>query len=147
MEMLKLVALDDEDLQIISAHLQDAVLKVGDLDYFQREKRFVAVANRFVWERAEAGRAARRTFERRRSVLHFDRVTAVKVHGVDRSRKDEVLSLLALRFLPGEAPAGVVEFTFSGDAAIRLDVECIEAKLTDLGSAWEARGKPAHDDA
>ncbi|KXF76545.1 hypothetical protein ATN84_10800 [Paramesorhizobium deserti] len=145
MEMLKLVALDDEDMQIISAYLQDAVLKVGDLDYLQQEKRFVGVTNRFVWERAASGRFGKRTFERRRSVLHFDRVTAVKVHGIDRSRKDDVLSLLAVRFLPGDAPAGVVELTFSGDAAIRLDVECIEAKLTDLGPAWEAHGKPEHD--
>ncbi|PRD40832.1 DUF2948 domain-containing protein [Phyllobacterium phragmitis] len=145
MEMLKLVALDDGDLQIISAHLQDAVLKVSDLDYLPREKRFVVAANRFVWERAETGGFGKRTLERRRSVLHFDCVTAVKASGIDRSRKDDVLSLLAVRFLPGDAPAGVVEFTFSGNAAIRLDVECIEAKLTDLGPAWEARSKPEHD--
>ncbi|RCS25713.1 DUF2948 family protein [Phyllobacterium salinisoli] len=145
MEMLKLVALDDEDLQIISAHLQDAVLKVGDLDYLPREKRFVAVANRFVWERAATGVFGKRTLERRRSVLHFDCVTMVKASGIDRSRKDDVLSLLAVRFLPGDMPAGVVEFIFSGNAAVRLDVECIETKLTDLGPAWEARAKPEHD--
>jgi hypothetical protein len=145
MEMLKLLALDDKDLQIISAHLQDAVLKVGDLDYLAQEKRFIAVANRFVWERAASGLFGKRTLERRRSVLHFDCVTAVKVSGIDRNRKDDVLSLLAVRFLLGDAPAGVVEFTFSGGAAIRLDAECIEAKLTDLGPAWEARGLPRHD--
>ncbi|GGA87874.1 hypothetical protein GCM10011491_14530 [Brucella endophytica] len=145
MEMLKLVALDDQDLQIISAHLQDAVLKVGDLEYLPQEKCFVAAGNRFVWERAASGLFGKRTFERRRSVLHFGCVTAVKVSGIDRSRKDDVLSLLAVRFLPGEAPEGVVELTFSGNAAIRLDVECVEAKLTDLGPAWETRAKPEHE--
>ncbi|WP_420963352.1 DUF2948 family protein [Brucella sp. IR073] len=144
MEMLKLVALDDQDLQIISAHLQDAVLKVGDLDYLPQEKCFVVAANRFVWERAASGLFGKRTFERRRAVLHFGCVTAVKANGIDRSRKDDVLSLLAVRFLPGEAPEGVVEFIFSGNAAIRLDVECVEAKLTDLGPAWETRAKPEH---
>lgn len=145
MEMLKLVALDDEDLQIISAHLQDAVLKVGDLDYVRAQKRFVVAANRFVWERAASGFFGKRTFERRRSVLHFDRVLSVKAVGIDHGRKDDVLSLLAVRFQPGEAPAGVVELTFSGGAAIRLEAECIEARLADLGPAWETRAQPEHD--
>ncbi|PYE85272.1 DUF2948 family protein [Phyllobacterium leguminum] len=145
MEMLKLVALDDEDLRIISAHLQDAVLKVGDLDYLRQEKRFIAVTNRFVWERAASGVFGKRTFERRRTVLHFDRVISVKANGIDHGRKDDVLSLLAVRFIAGDAPAGIVEFTFSGGSAIRLTAECIEARLTDLGPAWEARAKPEHD--
>ena len=79
MQLLKLIALDKEDLSIISAYLQDAVLKAADLTYLAAEKRFVLVANRFVWE--EAGAKPRSGFERRRTALHFDRVEAVRSRG------------------------------------------------------------------
>lgn len=144
MDMLKLVALDDEDLQIISAHLQDAVLKVADLAYHPREKRFVLAANRFVWENPDKKTLRKRSFERRRTALHFDRVIGVKVVGIDRTRTDDVLSLLTVNFTVGDAPAGIIELIFSGNAAIRLDVECIETQLTDLGPAWETGSRPHH---
>ncbi|MGH6762952.1 MAG: DUF2948 family protein [Phyllobacterium sp.] len=143
MDRLKLVALDEEDLQIVSAHLQDAVLKVGDLDYRAREKRFVLSLNRFVWENSENGKR-QRSYERRRAVLHFEQVSAVKATGIDRQKADEVLSLLAIRFSAGEEPAGVVELIFAGGAALRLDVGYIEAQLADLGAAWETGSKPEH---
>ena len=143
MDKLKLVALDEEDLQIVSAHLQDAVLKVADLDYRPREKRFLVSLNRFVWENSENGKR-QKSYERRRAVLHFERVLAVKAAGVDRQKKDEVLSLLTISFMAGEAPAGTVELVFAGGAALRLDVECIEAQLSDLGAAWETGSKPEH---
>ena len=90
------MALDAEDLDVISAHMQDAVCKIGDIDYRPRHRQFVLVGNRFVWE--GAGGRRRKTFERRRSVLHFDRVDAVRTLGIDRSRPDDVLSLLAVRY-------------------------------------------------
>lgn len=141
--MLKLLALDEEDLRVVSAHLQDAVLKVGDIAYRPVEKRFVVTMNRFVWEKAGGG-LRRRAFERRRSVLHFDRVLGVKAGGLDQRKKGEVLELLAIRFAPAREPTGTIELVFAGGAAIRLEVECIEAQLTDLGAAWETRAKPAH---
>ena len=142
METLKLIALDAEDLKIVSAHVQDAVVKAADLDYRAGEKRFVMAMNRFAWE-IPAGFFRRRN-ERRRSVLHFDRVLSAQSTGFSREDQDEVLSLLAIRFAEGEAPAGAVELTFAGGAAIRLEVECIEARLADLGAAWETRSRPAH---
>lgn len=142
MDALKLVALDREDLQIVSAHVQDAVMKVGDLHYTPREKRFVLAMNRYAWE--DRGRLFRRKRERRNAVLHFDRVLAARTHGIDPTRPDEVLSLLAVTFAPGDAPAGVVELVFSGGGTIRLDVECIEARLSDLGAAWQASSTPIH---
>ena len=139
---LKLVALDDEDLAIISAHMQDSVFKVGDIDWSPREAQFALAANRFVWE--GAGRK-RRGFERRRAALVFKRVLAVRSLGIDRAKQDEVLSLLALRFeKKGEGPDGTLELTLSGNASIALDVECIEAQLADIGGAWEAASKPRH---
>src|SRR5690606_37448695 len=117
MSQLKLVALDEQDLEIVSAHLQDAVMKVGDLSYLAAEKRFVVAMNRFVWEN-RAGLFSRHD-ERRRCVLHFDNVLAARTTGFSRAGADEVLSLLAIRFVPGtEAPAGTIELTCSGGAAI-----------------------------
>jgi hypothetical protein len=143
-EPLKLAALDEEDLGIISAHVQDAILTVGDLAWRPAERRFALAMNRFDWHGAIA-RPRRRNYERRRSILRFDRVMAVKVQGINPRATEAVLELLAVRFLPGEAPGGSVVLTFAGGGAIRLDVECIEVALTDLGGAWATRAAPAHD--
>ncbi|TIS32461.1 MAG: DUF2948 family protein, partial [Mesorhizobium sp.] len=89
---LKLIALDDQDLSIISAHVQDAVMKVSDLEYLPAAKRFVLTMNRFVWE-ARSG-FLRQHNERRQSVLHFDRVLGAKTSGIARDKPTEVLSLL-----------------------------------------------------
>ena len=142
MTELKLVALDDEDLAIISAHMQDSVFKVGDIDWSPRDAQFALAVNRFVWEGAER---KRRGFERRRAALVFKRVLAVRSLGIDRGKRDEVLSLLALRFeQKGEGPEGTLELSLSGTASIALDVECIEAQLADIGGAWETTSKPRH---
>jgi len=139
---LKLVALDDEDLAVISAHMQDSVFKVGDIDWSPRDAQFALAVNRFAWEGAER---KRRGFERRRAALVFKRVLAVRSLGIDRGKRDEVLSLLALRFeKKGEGPDGTIELSLSGTASIALDVECIEVQLADIGGAWEAASKPRH---
>lgn len=142
MTPLKLVALDEKDLEIVSAHTQDAVMKVGELAYLPDVRRFVAPMKRFAWE-ASTGFFRRRD-ERRQSVLHFDRVLAARLSAVDRSKPDDVLSLLAIRFAQSDAPAGTIELIFSGGGSIRLDVECVEARLADLGAAWQAASRPTH---
>ena len=142
MDQLRLAALDADDLEILSAHVQDAVMRVGGVDWRPREKRLLIEMNRFVWEKT--GGALRRHNERRRSVLHFDRVIAVRSTGIDRSRTDDVLSLLTIGFAEDVAPAGTIELFFAGDASIALDVECVEARLTDLGAAWSASSRPTH---
>lgn len=142
MNQLKLVALDEQDLEIVSAHVQDAVVKVGDIEFQAPTKRFALAMNRFAWE-AKTG-FFRPKYERRRAIVHFDRVLSAKLHGISRTKTEEVLELLAIRFLPSEHPAGVIELLFSGDAAIRLEVECIEARLTDTGAAWQASSRPIH---
>jgi len=139
---LKLVALDSEDLAVISAHMQDSVFKVADIDWSPRDKQFSLATNRFVWE--EAARK-RKGFERRRAALVFKRVLSVRSIGIDRARRDDVLSLLALRFeQKGEGPEGTLELSLSGTASIALDVECIEVQLADIGGAWETTSKPRH---
>ena len=140
MYLLKLVALDQEDLAIISAHLQDAIVRIGDLAYLPQERRFALVARRFDWEAApkEAPR-------RRLAGLHFERVTGVRTRGLDRSRPDAVLSLLAIAFEPGEAPSGTATLIFAEGGAIQVEVECIEMQMKDLGPVWQAESRPTHD--
>jgi hypothetical protein len=145
---LKLIALDADDLAVVSAHLQDAVLKVADLAYLPRERRFAAVANRFDWlDALEDGKAARPDgFARRQTALRFERVLGAKVSGIDLKNGSAVLSLLAIRFEPKQEPGGDVLLVFADGAAIRLEVEVIEAELKDLGPVWQAKSKPRHPD-
>ncbi len=139
---LKLIALDEEDLEIVSSHLQDAVVRVGEMAFVPSRKRFAAVLNRFNWEKAVDG--AEPGNERRRTALRFDRVLAAQLKGIKPTQADRVLSLLAIRFEPGDPPSGFITLTFSGGASIRLKIECIEAELADLGPSWRARSKPQH---
>lgn len=142
MTLLKLIALDADDLKIVSAHVQDAVLKVGDIRYDPARRNLVLPMNRFAWEAAKG--VVRQHNERRNAVLHFDRVTSVQSTGIPRDKREEVLSLLTVAFEPDSEPAGTIELVFAGGGAIRMQVECIEARLTDLGGAWQASSRPAH---
>ncbi len=144
---LKLIALDAEDLDVVSAHLQDAVVTVGEMAYLKADRRFAAIANRFDWTDAVVSRAARKkSYKRRRAGLRFERVLGAQVTGIDLADKRHVLSILAIRFEPTSAPEGHITIAFAGQAAIRLHVECIEAALTDLGAAWATKAKPEHPD-
>ncbi len=143
-EALRLIALDAEDLAVISCNLQDAVVRVADIAFVPGQHRFALLASRFDWVTAEAGR-----MERCRAGLHFDTVVKVASTGFDRTNREAVLNLLSVSFAEGETPSGTIELTFSGGAAIRLDVECVDAQMRDLGPRWTARHKPGHaiDDA
>jgi hypothetical protein len=141
---LKLMALDADDLSVISAHLQDAVVKVADLAYLPREKRFAALLNRFDW--ADAVKDGPHNFARRRAALRFERVLSAQLSGIDLKNTGRVLNLLAIGFEPREAPEGDVTLVFADNGAIRLRVECVEAEMKDLGPAWEAKSMPRHPD-
>jgi hypothetical protein len=143
-DRLRLLALDAEDLAVLSAHLQDAVVKTGDMTWLPGQKRFALVLNRFAWEALEKGLRHKKSYQRRRTGLHFDRVSNVQSSGIDRAGKDDVLSLLAVRFHENESPAGEIQLVFSGGGMMRLSVECLEAQLSDLGPAWSAEHAPRH---
>ena len=143
MDPLKLLALDEEDLKIVSAHVQDAVMKVGDLDFISTSRQFVVPMHRFAWEKDASARQPQP--ERRNSVLHFDRVSSARLSGISRDRPGDVLSLLAVTYAATDVPAGTVDLVFAGGGTIRLEVECIEARLVDLGGVWEASSRPAHE--
>jgi hypothetical protein len=138
-DLLRLIALDDEDLQVLSAHLQDAVVKVEDIKWLPRQKRLVLCLNRFAWEAAVQG-----SHQRRRAALHFERVEKCQCNGLDPRAKDGVLSLLAIQFKETESPSGEVLLLFSGEGTLKLQVECLEAQLCDLGPAWSTPLVPRH---
>ena len=143
MEPLKLAALDADDLEVVSAHLQDAVVCVGDVYWRPPEKRLVISLARFDWE-GSLGES--QEFQRRRTALRFDRVVSVKCKNVDCTNKQAILNLLAVEFEETDTPAGVVTLTFSGEAVARLEVECLECELVDLGPVWATTCCPTHAD-
>ena len=141
MDLLRLVALDQEDLAIVSAHLQDAVVRVGDIAYLPKERRFALLARRFDWE-------APPTEPRRRLTgLHFERVLGARCRGLDRSNPDAVLNLLAITFDETQSPSGTATLLFSDGAAIQIDCECVESQMKDMGPVWEAEARPIHAEA
>ena len=141
MDMLKLIALDREDLEIVSAHLQDAVVKVGEVMWRPNENRVVIALNRFDWEAAVGEPPA---WRRRRAALRFDRVSSCKCKSLDCSAKEQVLNLLAVEFSESDSPSGVVTLSFSGGGALRLEVECLEVEVVDLGPVWQTAACPDH---
>jgi len=141
MEPLKLIALDQDDIAVVSTHLQDAVVKVADILWRPGEKRLVLALNRFDWE---ACGDVSPCYQRRRTALRFERVLSFRARNVSPAAKDAVLNLLAIEYAETDAPAGTITLIFSGGAALRLEVECLECELADLGPTWTAAARPAH---
>jgi hypothetical protein len=137
--VLKLTAKDTDDLKVISAHMQDALVRLADIRYLAKSRQFAFVANRFAWELQPKS-------ERRRTGLHFEHVLSVKQHGIVTQAKDAILSLLAITFEPGPEPSGAVVLTFSANCTIRLNVEYLDLHLKDLGGAWATDLTPHHGD-
>jgi len=133
---LKLLAFDGEDLEVISTHLQDAAVAPAEIAWLPREKRFALVMDRYDWCGDQSGGRTRR-----RSGLHFERVLGVKRSHFDQNGSQKAV-LLSISFDPGDEPAGLVTLYFEGGAAIRLEVECLEAAMSDLGPAWPCGSAP-----
>jgi len=128
---LKLIALDADDLAVISAHVQDARVQTADIIWRQGEKRLVVGMSRLDWEQTLAGETAPR---RLIAALRFDRVLACKSRNLDVETPEAALELVGIEFHPGDAPSGSALLMFSQGGALRLDVECLECELTDLGA-------------
>ena len=133
------MALDEDDLSILSANLQDMQVPVGEMMFLKEQRRFALVGKRFDWVKAFAGGC-----ERCATGLHFDFVLAVSRTGFAQTEVNRHLNLLAINFEPADAPGGTVTLTFSDDAAIRLKVECLEAQMRDLGERWPCECQPEH---
>jgi len=142
-EPLKLIALDEDDLKIVSAHLQDAVLRMSDMAWVPSEHRFAAVLNRFDWLAAVEGDCAS-NLRRCRCALRFDRVKRAQVQNIKPGEPSAFAELLAVTYEEAEPPSGYITLYFAGGGAVRLEVECIEGELRDLGVAWKTTVKPQH---
>jgi len=142
---LKLRAGDSEDLAVISAILQDALVTVGEMVYLPEESRFVLVANRFRWEPLPDG--GRKNFERTLSGLCFDGVSGVQRRGFRPRDGDRILSLLAIRAetpIDPDGKATAIILDFAGGSSVRLEVEQLLCHLDDLGEPWPTRWRPKH---
>jgi hypothetical protein len=138
---LKLVALDKDDIEVVSAHVQDSAVNIGDILWQPRNHRFVMALNRFDWMTAVDAKA---DYRRCRTALRFERVLACQCRNIDPSNRDARLNLLAVEFAERDAPAGTITLVFSGGGVIRLEVECLEAELADLGEVTAAAARPDH---
>jgi Protein of unknown function (DUF2948) len=127
----RLIALDADDLAVISAHVQDAKVQTGDIIWRQAEKRLVVGMNRLDWEQTLKGETEPR---RLIAALRFDRVLSCKSRNINLDAPDTALDLLGIEFHPGDPPGGSAVLMFNGGGALRLDVECLECELTDLGT-------------
>lgn len=150
---LKIIARDAEDLTVVSACLQDALVPLTETRYLPQERRFIMVVNRFRWERAAAtrppmGMATDATFDdstdfgdlqRINCGICIDRVLAVRSRGIDQSKPDEFLALLSLQL-----DGGKLSLMFAGGGVIQLDIEGLAFYMHDLGTAWPTRWRPEH---
>ncbi len=137
--MLRLTAQDVDDLNVISAQMQDAVLKFSDLSFNAKRRRFALVANRFAWDDENAK-------TRRRTGLHFDHVISVQKQGFKNVGPETILSLLAISFHAADELSGHITLAFSAGHQLRLDVECVDATMADMGPAWSTETTPSHEE-
>ena len=142
---LKLRAADSDDLAVLSACLQDAIVPVRDLAYIRDQQMFVFIANRFRWE--SGLRPAPGDFRRQRILcaVTFEAVDGVSYRGFSRRDEDRMLALLAIRPEPAPGGGAAIHLEFSGRAAIRLDVARIQCRAKDLGEPWPTPWRPRHD--
>ena len=136
---LKLLALDREGLEVVSAHVQNTCVRRRDMAWLPRQSRFVLAGMRYDWVKAKAGPA-----ERVSSVLRFDRVLKVSHLGMNDKTEDSVLNLLGVTFVKTDPPAGMITLAFADGTLVRLDVECVEVELCDMGRRQPAAACPGH---
>ncbi len=133
---LRLLAEDEEDLAILAAALQDAIVRVGDIEWEPHGRRLTVELCRFCWE-ADDGR-------RVRAGLQLGGVLRLRERGLPRDVPEAMLDLLTLEFQPGEAPGGALTLRFAGGGDLRAEVECVDVALADFSAAWAARRRPRH---
>lgn len=149
-KLLRLRAEDFEDLMVLAACLQDALAKISEIVYLPGRRRFALALSRYRWEREQAAKGPLRAHERVTCGLHFDNVLAVRARGCDQSAPGTVLELLTIAAEPlagaepGTEGGATITLLFAGDAAIQLDVECIDCSLSDITTPWPVSLRPDH---
>ncbi|GAB5458846.1 MAG: DUF2948 family protein [Henriciella sp.] len=140
---LRLIAETASDLEVISAAIQDAVLKAENLKFDRKKRRFTLEVNRFEWEELASKSKAK---SRVRTLLAIDSVLSVKTRAITKRDPDMVLSLLSLSFTQdSEPPGGTLSLLFAGDGELALEVEAIDVTLLDSAYEWTTRHTPDHD--
>ena len=140
---LKLIARTTEDLRVISAHLQDSIVKTSDFVNLKKNRIFLMQLNRFMWEDVEKG--VFRKNKRIRTVLKFENILKVASKNVDQKKNDRFLDFLAIESSKMPDKNYQMNLIFSGDIIIKLITEAIEVTLDDQGSSWESKSKPSHE--
>ncbi|TGD66245.1 DUF2948 family protein [Tabrizicola sp. WMC-M-20] len=135
---LRLIAAEAADLPVMAALLQDAVFPITEMRFDPKARRFALLVNRFRWEDRPAAEAAKRPYERVRSLLLVEDVLRVRTSGIDRTDKDTILSLLTLDFAPGADGMGTMTLTLAGDGGIAIEVEAVNLRLDDVTRPYVA---------
>ena len=139
---LKLIAKTEEDLRVVSAHLQDSIVSVGDIANLKKNKIFLIQLNRFMWEDVEKG--VFRKNKRIRTVLKFENILSVVSRNINQIKKDKFLDFLAIETNVTPDNNYEMKIIFAGDSIIKVISEVIEVTLDDQGEAWDAKNKPKH---
>ena len=139
---LKLLASSEEDLKVISAHLQDAIVSVSDIASLKKNRIFLMQLNRFMWEDVEKG--VFRKNKRIRTILKFENVISVFSKGINQKNKSRFLDFLAIENNLLADKTYEIKIIFSGEAIIRVNTEVIDVTLDDQGAPWESKTKPKH---
>ena len=139
---LKLIAKTQEDLRVVSAHLQDSIASVADIANLKKNKIFLMQLNRFMWEDVERG--VFRKNKRIRTILKFENVLNVVSRNINQLKKDKFLDFLAIETIVTPDNNYEMKIIFAGDSIIRIISEAIEVTLDDQGDAWETKNKPKH---
>jgi len=141
---LKLIAKTEEDLKVLSAHLQDSIVKTSGIAMLEKNRIFLMQLNRFMWEDVEKG--VFRKNKRIRTILKFENVIKVTSKNVNQKKNDRFLDFLAIETIKMPDKNYEMNLIFSGDIVIKLVVEALEVTLDDQGIPWESKNKPKHDD-
>ena len=141
---LKLIAKTEEDLKVLSAHLQDSIVKTSDIAMLEKNRIFLMQLNRFMWEDVEKG--VFRKNKRIRTILKFENVIKVTSKNVNQNKNDRFLDFLAIETIKMPDKNYEMNLIFSGDIVIKLLIEAVEVTLDDQGIPWESKNKPKHDD-
>lgn len=145
---LKLIAVDEGDLAVISTFLQDAVLARKDISWIQEQSRFAALVSRFRWEDAERARERGERYERVRAVLNIEDVSSASSKGIDHSSQDELIYILSVDFKRGRGKGvgGTITLNMANHVEIRLEVSCVNVSLADVTRPYYAASEqlPEH---
>ena len=139
---LKLIARTEDDLRVISAHLQDSIASISDIANLKKNKIFLMQLNRFMWEDVEKG--VFRKNKRIRTILKFENVLEVYSRNINQHKKDKFLDFLAIESSTMPDNNYEMKIIFSGDSIIKIICEAIEVTLDDQGEAWDTKNKPKH---